>query len=77
LSRLLPARRAPLCERRSAASRSSDVAVAQLGVGDRLLVRSGEVVPADGRIESGASQFDESMLTGRVAAGRARDPGDP
>jgi len=42
----------------------SDVAVAQLRVGDLLLIRTGEVVPADGRIESGASQFDEAMLTG-------------
>ena len=42
----------------------SEVAVAQLKAGDRLLVRVGEVVPADGTLAASASQFDESMLTG-------------
>ncbi len=45
-----------------------DVAVSQLRVGDRLLVRAGEVVPADGLIDAGATQFDESMLTGESLA---------
>ena len=31
---------------------------------DRVLVRPGEVVPADGTIRSGHSAFDESLLTG-------------
>ena len=52
-----------------------DVAVSQLRVGDRLLVRAGEVVPADGLIEGGATQFDESMLTGESLA-VDRLPGD-
>ena len=40
------------------------VAVAELAVGDRLLIRSGSRVPADGIIVDGAVEVDESMLTG-------------
>ena len=40
------------------------VALADLAVGDRLLVRSGSRVPADGRIVEGNVEIDESMLTG-------------
>jgi Cu+-exporting ATPase len=42
----------------------SDVDVGDLVVGDLVVVRPGEKVPADGRIEIGASSIDESMLTG-------------
>lgn len=42
----------------------STIRVADLEVGDRLLVRSGSRVPADGRIVEGAVELDESMLTG-------------
>ncbi|MCW5697819.1 MAG: heavy metal translocating P-type ATPase [Bauldia sp.] len=41
-----------------------DVPASALAKGDRIRVRPGERVPADGVIESGASSFDESMLTG-------------
>ena len=37
---------------------------ADLQVGDRLLVRSGARIPADGTIVDGAVEVDESMLTG-------------
>jgi Cu2+-exporting ATPase len=40
------------------------VPVAQLQVGDTVLVRSGARVPADGRIVDGAAELDESMITG-------------
>ena len=40
------------------------VPIAELTPGDRVLVRPGETVPADGRIEEGASSVDESLLTG-------------
>ncbi len=40
------------------------VAVSQLAVGDRLLVKPGETVPADGEVIEGESQVDESLLTG-------------
>jgi len=41
-----------------------DVPVAQVEVGDMLLVRPGERVPVDGEIVSGESTVDESMITG-------------
>ena len=34
--------------------------------GDRVLVRAGERVPADGCIEQGASAVDESAITGET-----------
>ena len=40
------------------------VPVRQLVVGDRIRVLPGEMFPADGRIESGASRVDEALLTG-------------
>lgn len=41
-----------------------DVPLAELLVGDRLELRPGERVPADGLVEEGETQVDESMLTG-------------
>ena len=41
-----------------------DVPVEEVVVGDLLVVRPGERVPVDGRVEEGASAVDESMLTG-------------
>jgi Cu+-exporting ATPase len=41
-----------------------EVAADALRVGDLLLVRPGDRVPADGIIEAGASELDESMVTG-------------
>ena len=43
------------------------VPVAALRTGDRLLVKPGERVPADGRIEAGHSEVDESLITGETA----------
>jgi P-type Cu2+ transporter len=40
------------------------VAVADLRVGDVLMVKPGEVIPADGAIVDGRSSADESLLTG-------------
>jgi Cu2+-exporting ATPase len=36
----------------------------QLGLGSLILVRPGGRVPADGRIEEGSAEFDESTITG-------------
>jgi Cu+-exporting ATPase len=41
-----------------------DVPLAEVLPGDRLRVRPGERIPADGAIEQGQTQVDESMLTG-------------
>ena len=42
----------------------ADVPVAELLAGDLIVVRPGERFPADGEITEGATQADESMLTG-------------
>lgn len=41
-----------------------EVPLAQVRVGDLVLVRPGERVPVDGTVEDGSSYVDESMLTG-------------
>ena len=43
---------------------TEDVTIDSLHPGDRVLVKPGEKVPVDGKIESGESSVDESMLTG-------------
>lgn len=42
----------------------ADLPLAEVMAGDRLVVRPGERVPADGVLEQGETQVDESMLTG-------------
>jgi len=44
--------------------REVDIAIAEVEVGDLILVRPGERVPVDGVVVSGRSALDESMLTG-------------
>ena len=44
--------------------RAERVPAAALRPGDRVRIRPGEVVPADGVIRSGHSAFDEALLTG-------------
>jgi Cu2+-exporting ATPase len=51
-------------ERVNATGGVERVAVADLAVGDTVLVRSGARVPADGRIVDGTAELDESMITG-------------
>jgi len=41
-----------------------DVPLEKIEPGDRVLVRPGEKVPVDGRIDKGETSLDESMLTG-------------
>src|SRR3569833_1152247 len=51
------------------------VPAAALRAGDKLLIKPGERVPADGVIASGRSEVDESLITGETARRRIA-PGD-
>jgi P-type Cu+ transporter len=56
---------APKTARRLNADGSEEeVHIQHLAVGDQVRVRPGEKIPVDGRVVSGASSVDESMLTG-------------
>lgn len=55
--------------------RETEVDVARVGVGDTISIRPGDRVPVDGRILSGESQVDESLITGESQP-VARGPGD-
>ncbi|MCS5563406.1 MAG: copper-translocating P-type ATPase [Oleiphilaceae bacterium] len=46
----------------------ADVSLDQVKVGDRLRVRPGDKVPLDGEVLEGASNIDESMVTGEPLA---------
>lgn len=48
------------------AGRTETVGIESLRVGDRVLVRPGEFVPADGRVVDGVSSVDEALLTGEA-----------
>lgn len=50
--------------RLTANNEEAEVPLESLAVGDRLRVRPGEKIPVDGRVVSGQSSVDESMLTG-------------
>jgi heavy metal translocating P-type ATPase len=56
--------RAPREAHRRIDDRIEEVPVSAIAVGDRLLVRAGEVIPVDGVVTSLAATVDESALTG-------------
>ena len=57
--------RAPSIAHRLSGDGAADVGVADVGIGDELLVKPGEVVPVDGRVVGPSSAvIDESALTG-------------
>ena len=70
LGRLLPATALRLSEQGE-----ERVALAALTIGDMLRVRPGEAIPTDGRIISGRTHVDESLLTGESMP-QARQAGD-
>jgi Cu+-exporting ATPase len=69
-------RLAPRTARRiNADGGETDVALADVQIGERLRVRPGEKVPVDGVVTEGGSTVDESMLTGEPVPA-AKGPGD-
>lgn len=52
-----------------------DIPIAQVVVGDMILVRPGETIPVDGEIVDGASTIDEAMVTGESVPVK-KQPGD-
>lgn len=62
LAQLLPAEARRLDEDGA----TTTVPIADLVPGDRVLVRPGEKIPADGRVTEGASELDRSMVTGET-----------
>ncbi|MEZ5852568.1 MAG: heavy metal translocating P-type ATPase [Hyphomicrobiaceae bacterium] len=56
--------RAPRIAHRFLNGGIEDIDIARVAIGDRILVRGGEVVPVDGVIVSTAATIDESALTG-------------
>jgi len=67
----------PIITTRLSAAGSAEemVPAATLAIGDRVLIRPGETVPADGDIIAGFSAFDESMLNGESIP-LEKQPGD-
>ncbi|MFC3997596.1 heavy metal translocating P-type ATPase [Nocardiopsis sediminis] len=59
----LLARSPKVAHRRSDGSLET-VAAEDVAIGDRLVVRTGEIVPVDGRVDEGTASLDESAVTG-------------
>ncbi|USZ72064.1 heavy metal translocating P-type ATPase [Natronosalvus halobius] len=71
LAKLLP----DTAERITEDGETEEVPVSDLSEGDLVLVRPGANVPADGVVEEGDSDVNESMITGESKP-VAKDPGD-
>ena len=56
--------RAPRVAHRRAGEVVEDIAIADVKIGDAILIRAGEVIPVDGLITSPAAVLDEAALTG-------------
>ena len=75
LVKLLPASATRLVDATGGERGEERVPVGELRIGDRVRVRPGESVPADGRVLEGQSSVDESLLTGESRP-VVRGPGD-
>jgi len=51
-----------------------EVPIAEVQLGDVILVRPGEKIPTDGEVIEGSSAVDEAMVTGKVSP--SKQPGD-
>ena len=60
--------KAEFAHRLDAAGELTRLPVSALNPGDRILVRPGELIPADGVVLTGASAIDESLMTGETTA---------
>jgi P-type Cu2+ transporter len=67
LAENLAALRSETAARIDAEGQVQDVPVAALTAGDKVLVRPGERVAMDGVVERGASELDQSLVTGETA----------
>ena len=65
----------PETARVAVGAREIELPIAQVSVGDEVLVRPGERIPVDGEIVDGLTHVDESMLTGESRP-VSRRPGD-
>ncbi len=54
----------PLSVLRRSGDREERVSLGQIGIGDRLIIRHGELIPADSRVLTGAALVDYSFVTG-------------
>ena len=65
----------PLSVTRVTAAGEESMAISNLRVGDKLLLRNGELIPADGRLVSGPALIDYSFVTGEAET-VPKAPGD-
>ncbi len=65
----------PLSANRKTSSGETAVSLAELKTGDRLLIRNGELIPADSKLVSGQACIDYSFVTGESEP-TVRNPGD-
>ncbi len=64
LVRLLPATATRLDKKQDGQIVQTVVAANELALGDKVLIKPGEIIPADGGVIEGASSVNESLLTG-------------